>query len=170
MLQDGRNIPKARRGVQSSPQGRFLSVNPALAKFYGYDSPQEMIEQITNIGKQLYVDLERRAEFRELLDQQGFVKDFEYRCYRKDGDIIWAQIDARSVKDNNGNVLYYEGIVQDITERKRREDELKRQLEELQIEIDHKKREEEVKSLTSSTYFQEAQEEISDVNLDEFWS
>ncbi|EKV03226.1 hypothetical protein Lepto7375DRAFT_5510 [Leptolyngbya sp. PCC 7375] len=54
--------------------------------------------------------------------------------------------------------------------RKRREDELKRQLEELQIEIDHKKREEEVKSLTSSTYFQEVQEEISDVNLDEFWS
>ncbi|WP_348918554.1 PAS domain-containing protein [Adonisia turfae] len=156
--------------MQSSPQGRFLSVNPALAKIYGYDSPQEMIEQITNIGKPLYVDLERRAEFRELLDQQGFAKDFEYRCYCKDGDIIWTQIDARSVKDNNGNVLYYAGIVQDITERKRREDELKRQLEELQIEIDHKKREEEVKSLTSSTYFQEVQEEISDVNLDEFWS
>ena len=66
-------------------------------------------------------------------------------------------------------MLYYEGIVQDITERKRRENKLKRQLEELQIEIDHKKREEEVKSLTSSTYFQEVQEEISDVNLDEFW-
>ena len=154
---------------QSSPQGCFLNVNPALARIYGYDSPQEMIEQITDISKQLYVDPERRAEFRSLLEQYGVAKDFEYRCYRKDGDIIWTQIDARSVKDKNGNVMYYEGIVQDITDRKRRENELKRQLEELQIEIDHKKREEEVKSLTSSTYFQEVQEEISDVNLDEFW-
>ncbi|NER80758.1 MAG: PAS domain S-box protein [Leptolyngbya sp. SIO1D8] len=155
---------------QSSPEGRFLSVNPALAQIYGYDFPQEMIEQITDIGEQLYVDPERRTEFRDLLKKHGFAKNFEYRCYRKDGSIIWTQIDARSVKDKNGNLLYYEGIVQDITNRKRREDELKRQLEELQIEIDQKKREEEVATLTQSTYFQEVQEEISDVNLDEFWS
>lgn len=155
---------------QSSPQGRFLSVNPALAQIYGYDSPQDMIEQITDIGKQLYVDPERRTEFRELLQRQGFAKDFEYRCYCKDGSIIWTQIDARSVKDNNGELLYYEGIVQDITDRKRREDELRQQLEELQIEIDQKKRQEEVATLTSSTYFQEVQEEIEEVNLDEFWS
>ncbi|MEM9216881.1 MAG: PAS domain S-box protein [Cyanobacteria bacterium P01_F01_bin.150] len=155
---------------QSSPSGRFLNVNPALAQIYGYDSPQEMIEQITDIGKQLYVDPERRTEFRELLEQQGFAKDFEYRCYCKDGSIVWTQIDARCVRDKNGNLLYYEGIVQDITERKRREEELMRQLEELQIEIDQKEREEEVNTLTASNYFQEVQEEISNVNLDEFWS
>ena len=155
---------------QSSPQGRFLNVNPALADMYDYASPQEMIEQVTDIGQQLYVDPERRIEFRESLKRQGFVKTFEYRCYCKGGNIIWTQIDARSVKDKDGNLLYYEGIVKDITDRKRREDELKRQLEELQIEIDQKKREEEVKTLTTSTYFQEVQEEISDVNLDEFWS
>ncbi|MBF2048384.1 MAG: PAS domain S-box protein [Elainella sp. C42_A2020_010] len=155
---------------QSSPGGQFINANSALAKIYGYDSPAEMMASITNIGEQLYVDPEKRAEFRKLLEQQDAVKDFQYRCYCKDGSIIWIQIDARAVKDNDGRVLYYEGIVQDITERKRREDELRRQLEELKIEIDQKKREKEVATLTESSYFQEVQQEMAEVNLDEFWS
>ena len=154
---------------QSSPAGYFISVNPALAKIYGYDSPQEMIESITSISEQLYVDVERRADFIAAIEQYGTVKDFEYRCYCKDGSIIWTQIDARVVRDGNGNVLYYEGIVQDITERKNREDYLRQQLEELQIEIDHQKRAEEVATLTASRYFQEVQQEVSTINLDEFW-
>ncbi len=129
-----------------------------------------MIESINNISEQLYVDPEKRTEFKKLLATQDIVKDFEYRCYCKDGSIIWTQIDARVVKAKNGNVLYYEGIVQDITERKRREDELRKQLEELKIEIDREKREQEVAMLTQSSYFQEVQQEIAEVNLDEFWS
>ena len=155
---------------QSSPSGEFIRANPALARMYGYDSPAEMMENITNIGEQLYVDPEKRAEFRELLEQQNAVKNFEYRCYCKDGSIIWVEIDARAVKDNTGNVLYYEGIVQDINDRKRREAELKKHLEDLQIEIDQQKREKEVALLTNSNYFQEVQQEIAEVNLDEFWS
>jgi PAS domain S-box-containing protein len=155
---------------QSSPAGRFINVNPTLAKIYGYDSPTEMIESLTNIGEQLYVDSEKRIEFKELLEKQGSAKKFEYRSYCKDGSIIWTQIDARVVKDSSGQILYYEGIVQDITEQKRREDELRRQLEELKIEIDHKKREKEVAILTESSYFQEVQQEMAEVNLDEFWS
>jgi PAS domain S-box-containing protein len=155
---------------QSSPKGEFISANPALARMYGYDSPNEMIESITNIGEQLYVDPEKRAEFKELLDKQDAVKNFEYRCYCKDGSIVWVEIDARAVKDSSGKVLYYEGIVQDINDRKRREDELRKQLEELKIEIDHKKREKEVAMLTESNYFQEVQQEIAEINLDEFWS
>ncbi|BAI90265.1 MAG: PAS domain S-box protein [Arthrospira platensis PCC 7345] len=155
---------------QSSPKGKFINANPALARIYGYDSPEELMASITNISEQLYVDPEKRTEFRYLLSQQNSVKNFEYRCYCKDRSIIWIQIDARVVNDNNGNVLYYEGIVQDITERKRKEEELKRQLEELQIEIDHKKRQQEVANLTESSYFQEVQQEISNVNLDDFWS
>lgn len=154
---------------QSSPEGRFINVNPALAKIYGYDSPSEMLESITDIGTQLYVDPEKRFEFKTLLEKQDAAMDFEYRCYCKDGSIIWIQIDARAVKDNRGKVLYYEGIVQDITDRKRREDELRRQLEELRIEIDQKTREKEVAMLTESSYFQEVQQEIAEVNLDEFW-
>jgi hypothetical protein len=130
----------------------------------------EMIESITNISEQVYVDPETRGEFRNLLETQGTVKDFEYRSYCKDTSIIWTQIDARVVKDNSGNVLYYEGIVQDITERKGREDELRRQLEELKIEIDHTKRAKEVAMLTESSFFQEVQQEMAEVNLDEFWS
>ncbi|MFY7806676.1 MAG: PAS domain-containing protein [Limnoraphis robusta] len=154
---------------QSSPKGRYISVNPALARIYGYDSPTEMMNSITNIGEQLYVNPEQRRQFRELLQKQDTVKGFEYRCYCKDGSIIWTEINARAVKDNTGKVLYYEGIVKDITERKRQEDELRRQLEELKIEIDHKKRAEEVANLTESSYFQEVQQEMSAINLDEFW-
>jgi PAS domain S-box-containing protein len=155
---------------QSSPEGKFLNVNPALAKIYGYDAPDEMIERITNIKEQLYVDTTQRSTFQTLLENESQIKDFEYQSYRKDGTIIWVQIDARVVRDRNNQVLYYEGIVQDITERKYREDELKRQLKELKIEIDHQKRTEEVANLTESSYFQEVQRELSDVNLDKFWS
>ncbi|MBW4655306.1 MAG: PAS domain S-box protein [Kaiparowitsia implicata GSE-PSE-MK54-09C] len=154
---------------QSSPQGYFINVNPTLARIYGYASPQEMIDSITDISSQLYVDADRRTEFIRAIEQQGTVKDFEYRCHCKDGTIIWTQIDARVVRDDSGNVLYYEGIVQDITERKQREEQLRRQLEELQIEIDHKQREAEVATLTSSNYFKEIQQEMTTINLDEFW-
>ncbi len=155
---------------QSSPQGRYISVNPALARIYGYDSPTEMMNSITNIGEQLYVNPQQRTQFRELLQKQDTVKGFEYRCYCKDGRIIWTEINARVVKNSRGKVLYYEGIVKDITERKRQEDELRRQLEELKIEIDHKKRQEEVATLTESSYFQEVQQEMAEINLDEFWT
>ncbi|MBE7381882.1 MAG: HAMP domain-containing protein [Leptolyngbya sp. SIO1E4] len=155
---------------QSSPEGHFINVNPALAKIYSYDSPLEMLESITNIGEQIYVDPEKRLAFKTELETQGVVKGFEYRCYRKDNSIIWTQIDARAVKDSHGKVLYYEGIVQNITERKRREDELRQQLKELKIEIDQNKRDEEVATLTASGYFQEVQQAMAEVNLDEFWS
>lgn len=155
---------------QSSPEGHYINVNPALAKIYGYDSPQDMINSVTNIGRQLYVDPKRRSEFRDLLRQQGMIKNYEYECYCKDGQIIWNQVDARVVKDKQGEILYYEGIVQDITERKQREAKLQQQLEELQIEIDQKQRKEEVSVLTGSSYFQEVQQEVSAIDLDEFWS
>ncbi|MBE9066765.1 PAS domain S-box protein [Leptolyngbya cf. ectocarpi LEGE 11479] len=154
---------------QSSPAGHFINVNPALANIYGYASPQEMLNSITDIGSQLYVDPERRADFQEKIDQQDSITGFQYQCYCKDGSVIWTQIHARAVRAFDGQVLYYEGIVQDITERKRREDELKRQLAELKIEIDQQQRQEEVATLTASSYFQEVQEEIADVDLDEFW-
>ncbi|ESA35885.1 pas pac sensor protein [Leptolyngbya sp. Heron Island J] len=155
---------------QSSPEGHFINVNPALARLYGYDSPQEMIDSITDIGSQLYVDPARRADFQSKIDQQDSVTGFQYQCYCKDGKIIWTQIHARAVRSSQGQVLYYEGIVQDITERKRREDELKRQLAELKIEIDQQQRQEEVATLTASSYFQEVQQEVAEVDLDEFWS
>jgi PAS domain S-box-containing protein len=155
---------------QSTLQGQYIRVNPALAKIYGYDSPEDMITTISNIGEQIYVDLEERQAFIRCLDQQDTVKGVEYRCYKKDGSIIWVQVDARVVRDQSGQIAYYEGTVQDITDRKKREAELQQQITNLKIEIDHQKREEEVLNLTATSYFQQVKQEIEEIDLDEFWS
>ena len=110
---------------QSTPDGRFLSVNPAMARMYGYDSPEEMISELSDIERQHYVDPERRAEFRRLLeDQEGVVQGFESEVYRKDKSRFWISESVRAVKDQTGVLLYYEGFIVDITERKRAEDAL----------------------------------------------
>lgn len=155
---------------QSLPDGTFLSVNPAMAKIYGYSSPDEMVSSITSIVEQVYVDPQCAETFQQILATEGQIKGFEYRSYRKDGTPIWVEEDTRAVRDSDGHVLYYEGIIQDITERKQQEAELKRQLEELRIEIDQNKRQQEVIQITESSYFQELQSEVSEINLDEFWS
>lgn len=155
---------------QSSPEGRYLSVNPTMATIYGYESSEEMVESITDIATQIYVDPDDRLHFKECLEQEDCLKKFEYRAYKKDSTIIWVQEDTRAVRDHQGKLLYYEGIVQDISDRKRREEELRRQLAELKIEIDQKKRRQEVAAITQSNYFQELQEELSDVDADSFWS
>lgn len=154
---------------QSSPNHRYISVNPAMARIHGYASPLDMVEQIANIGKQIYVDAIAYQQFRQQIETAGQVESFEYQAYRVDGSIIWLSETARAVYDDSGALLYYEGIVQDITERKRKEHDLKRQLEDLQIEIDHKKRERDVAEITQTDYFQEIQAAASSFNLDEFW-
>ena len=109
---------------QSSPQGRYLSVNPAMARLYGYDSPAEMIESVQSIADQIYVNPAERAEFIKLLHSQSTIERYEQRNYRKDGSVIWTSTSARAVRDENGNLLYYEGFIQDITKRKEAEDAL----------------------------------------------
>ncbi|MFB2934434.1 ATP-binding protein [Aerosakkonemataceae cyanobacterium BLCC-F154] len=106
---------------QSTPDGKYLNVNPALVRIYGYKSPEEMIHNITNIGQQVYVDMNRRAEFVSAIEKHGSVSQFESQVYRQDLSIIWISENARAVYDNDGNVLYYEGTVEDITERKHAE-------------------------------------------------
>ena len=106
---------------QSTPEGRYLSANPALAQIYGYDSPEELIETIVNIEHQLYVDANRRNDFIRLMEEEGGVSGFEFEVYRKDGSIIWINQNARAVYDDNDVLLYYQGFSEDITERKRAE-------------------------------------------------
>jgi PAS domain S-box-containing protein len=115
---------------QSSPDGKFISVNPAMARIYGSNSPQEMIEQITNIGEQLYVNASQRDEFRRLMKDRGKVQNFEFPAYRQDHSIIWVQMDARAVRDRQGQIAYYEGIVQDISDRKRQKEILEAMVKE----------------------------------------
>ncbi|WP_293352553.1 MULTISPECIES: adenylate/guanylate cyclase domain-containing protein [unclassified Microcoleus] len=106
---------------QTTPDGEYLSVNPALIRIYGYSSCEEMLEKLTDINRQLYVDPERRAEIIELMRKNGKVSDFESQVYRQGGSIIWIAENAYTVSDRHGNLLYYEGTVQDITTRKEAE-------------------------------------------------
>lgn len=103
---------------QSSPSGTYISANPALAKIYGYSTPAELQANLTDITNQLYVLPKRRQEFVEVLNQQGYVTDFEAQVYRRDGQIIWISENARLVRDAAGQPLYFEGTVIDITEKK----------------------------------------------------
>src|SRR5207244_11915724 len=74
---------------QSTPQGRFITVNPAMARIFGYDSPKEMIEGVTDITHQIYVDPEDRVKSAELTTKQEVLHGFEFQAYRKDGKQIW---------------------------------------------------------------------------------
>jgi PAS domain S-box-containing protein len=104
---------------QSTLDGRFLTVNPALARILGYESADEVIETITDAAHQLYVNPEARIEASRLEQQRGTLEGFEFEAYRKDGGKIWLSLNRRSVRDEIGAELYREGSIEDITERKR---------------------------------------------------
>lgn len=108
---------------QSSPEGRLLTANPAFARIFGYKNVEEMLEHIRDIKKQIYVDPLRRDKLMKLIEKKGVVRDFEAQVYKKDGDIIWIKTNVRAVKDDNGKTLYYEGTVEDVTEKKLAEEE-----------------------------------------------
>ncbi len=109
---------------QSTPDGRFLSANPALARICGYASAAELIAKVRDIECQLYVDPNRRAEFARAIEDRGFVSEFESQVYRANGTAIWVSENGRAVRDAAGNLLYYEGTVEDITLRKITEEKL----------------------------------------------
>ena len=104
---------------QSTPEGRFIRVNKALAKMCGYASPEEMVSTIGDIGEQHYESKKDREIFLALLNEKGVVENFEHQTFRKDGSTFWVSVSARAVKDNDNRILYYEGSHVDIDERKR---------------------------------------------------
>lgn len=110
---------------QTTPEGRYLSVNPALTRIYGYTSPDDLISGMTDIGRNLYVDPNRRKEFVRLMQEYGVVQDFESQVHKKDNSIIWISENARAVRDRDGKILYYEGMVEDVTARKVAEERLR---------------------------------------------
>jgi PAS domain S-box-containing protein len=110
---------------QSTPGGRFLTVNPALARILGYSSPGELTARVQDIARQLYGDPERRDEYARVLEGRGTVQGFECQFFRKDGSKVWVSLSTRAVRGPDGRTLYYEGIVDEITERKRLEEQLR---------------------------------------------
>ena len=109
---------------QTSPEGRYFSANQALATMLGYDSPRELMVEVNDIGRQLYVDPERRAELLSLLDRDGGVSNFEAELIGKTGNRLWISESARTVCDATGATIYYEGTARDITALKRAQLEL----------------------------------------------
>jgi PAS domain S-box-containing protein len=104
---------------RTSPEGRYLVVNRALAEMYGYVSPEALIDNVTNIASQLYVDPQRRAIFRMLLSQQDSIIGFEAEVRRRDGSTLWIREKARVARGPDGRVACYEGFVEDITAERR---------------------------------------------------
>jgi diguanylate cyclase (GGDEF)-like protein/PAS domain S-box-containing protein len=109
---------------QTTPDGHYLSANLALAKIYGYESPTELMECLTDIEHQLYIVPYRRSEFARLLQENDFVSSFQSQIYRKDGKVIWISENARAVRNEQGGLLYYEGTVEDISDYKQAKEEL----------------------------------------------
>jgi two-component system, cell cycle sensor histidine kinase and response regulator CckA len=106
---------------QTTTDGRYLSVNPALARMCGFASPSEMISTVQDLGRELYADPNVREVFKQLIEKYGSVKDFEYEVRRKDGARIWISENAHVVRNPDGEILSYEGTIEDITARKRAE-------------------------------------------------
>ncbi|MHC1726212.1 MAG: PAS domain S-box protein [Syntrophobacteraceae bacterium] len=109
---------------QTTVAGRCIDANPALAIILGYDSPEDLMDTLTDISGQLYVDPEHRVELLRLIEEYGSVREFETQYYRKDRSIAWISLNMHSVLDKNGKVAYLEGTVQDITDRKALESRL----------------------------------------------
>ena len=116
---------------RTTVSGHYLLANIALARIYGYDSPVELMVSIKDIGGILYVEHGRREEFVRLMHENDTLSGFESRIYRKDGSIIWISENCRAVRDAQGKLLYYEGTVEDITERKHAEEQIRRATGEL---------------------------------------
>ncbi len=106
---------------QTTPEGKFLSANPMLAKIYGFSTPEELVTALSDVSRQLYVDPARREEFVRLMRENEIIQNFESQVYNARGEIIWIAENARAVRDAEGRLRYYEGTVENITERKRAE-------------------------------------------------
>ena len=108
---------------RSTPEGRYLSGNPALARLCGYAGMAELIAAVEDIAAQQYVDPAQCARYVALMEECSEVRNFEYELRRRDGSRIWVSESARAVRGPDGAIAYYEGSAEDITERKRGETE-----------------------------------------------
>jgi len=112
---------------QSTIDGHYIHVNPALARIYGYETAVELIASLRNIGAQLYVEEGRREEFANLVRSRGVVQGFVSQVYRRNGEVIWISENARCVYDEDGAFSHYEGTVVDVSNTRRYEEQLRYQ-------------------------------------------
>lgn len=101
---------------QSTPDGKLLLANTALVKMFGYNNYEDFAK--LDLNKDIYVNSKTRKELHKLLQKHGVVHGFESEVKRVDGSIITVREGARAIKDSNGNILYYEGTIEDVTKQK----------------------------------------------------
>lgn len=122
---------------RTTPEGKYIMANPALASLYGYSNPEELIADTKNIAEHRFVNREDYIYLVEHLEKDGYIKNHEALRKRKDGSIFWGLTNTRAVRDENGKTLYYEGTTVDITDRKHLEEEILEEKEKLSTLIDH---------------------------------
>jgi PAS domain S-box-containing protein len=115
---------------RSTPDGKFIEVNPAMVRMFGYESKEELLSM--DIPRQLYFDPSDREKAVALVKQKGNQAIIPVRHRRKDGQEVWSEAHTRLICDDNGNVIYHEGILRDITARKRLEEQLRLHTENLE--------------------------------------
>jgi PAS domain S-box-containing protein len=125
-------VENAREGIfQSTAEGHHITVNQAFANILGYESPEEVIATITDIPHQIYVHPDDRTKILQIIEKEGSVKGYEAEFYKKDGSKTWVSINMHAVRDEEGHLLYYQGIDQDVTEKKNMETERQQNIERL---------------------------------------
>ena len=130
-------VENAVEGIyQTTSEGKFLMANPALANMLGYESSEEMIRTIKKLDFQAYANPLDRERSKKIVEEEGVLRNFELQALRKDGEKIWINLNARLVRDSGGKILYYEGTVEDISERKRAASLVERALQETRIRFE----------------------------------
>lgn len=110
---------------QVTPEGRCVSANPALATMLDYDSTEQLLTEMSDVSKRLYVSVADRYRFLRSLEKNGVVRNFETQVRKRGGETIWVNESARVVYNEEGNILYFEGSMEDISARKMFETELR---------------------------------------------
>ncbi len=128
---------KALEGIfQTSPEGKFINANPAMAGILGYDSPEDLISTVTDLRTQVYVDNEKREEMIALIKANDSVINFEFQAFRKDKSVIWTSLNAHAERDEDGRLICLEGLMVDISDYKKAEEMQKNALKDLEKRVE----------------------------------
>jgi len=106
----------------STPEGRFLDINPAGVALFGYKTQEELLA--IDIGRDLYVNQGERRRFVDLVDREGYARDYAVHMKRKSGEVLSVLITSTAVRDKNGRVMAFRGIIRDVTDQIKLEQQL----------------------------------------------